>query len=70
MELWSNDAVRMQALMEAGASHSVVEELAQGHKINAIKACRMETGLGLKEAKEVVDRYERLLYRYEPWNTR
>ena len=70
VELWSDDAARMQALLEAGASPAVAEQIVQGNKINAIKACRIETGLGLNEAKHLVDRYESALYRYEPWDTR
>jgi hypothetical protein len=69
VELWSDDAARMQALLEAGASPAVAEQLVQGNTINAIKVCRIETGLGLKEAKDVVDRYDGALYRYEPWDT-
>lgn len=70
VDLWSEDAARMQALLEAGASPAVAEQIVQGNKIHAIKACRIETGLGLKEAKDLVDRYESALYRYEPWDTR
>jgi ribosomal protein L7/L12 len=69
VELWSDDAARMQALLEAGASHAVVEQLLQGNKLNAIKACRLQTGLGLKEAKDIIDGYDSVLYRYEPWDT-
>lgn len=35
-----------------------VEALARGDKIEAIKITRQHTGLGLKEAKELVDRHE------------
>jgi hypothetical protein len=66
VELWSDDASRMQALLEAGASPAVAQQLVQGNKINAIKACRDEMELGLTEATQVADRYERALYRYEP----
>jgi hypothetical protein len=69
VELWNDDAARMKALLEAGASPAVAEQILQGNKINAIKECRLETGLGLKEAKDVVERYQDALYRYEPWNT-
>ena len=69
VELWSDDTARRQALLEAGASPAVAEQIVQRHKINAIKVCRLETGLGLAEAKELVERYENTLYRYEPWNT-
>lgn len=70
VELWSDDAARMQAVLAAGASPAVAEQLVQGNKIAAIKACRLETDLGLKEAKDTVDQYEKALYRYEPWDTR
>lgn len=70
VELWSDDAARMKALLQAGASPAVAERIVQGNKINAIRECRIETGLGLKEAKDLVERYENALYRYEPWGTR
>jgi hypothetical protein len=70
VDLWSDDAARMQALLQAGASPAVAEHLVQGNKITAIKVYRRETGLGLKEAKDVVESYDRALYRYEPWDTR
>ena len=70
VDLWSDDAARMEALLQAGASPVVARRILQGNKINAIKECRLETGLGLKEAKELVERYQSALYRYEPWNTR
>lgn len=37
---------------------AAVEALARGDKIEAIKITRQHTGLGLKEAKELVDRHE------------
>ncbi|MHC9294100.1 ribosomal protein L7/L12 [Mycobacterium sp. LTG2003] len=40
---------------EAVASHMVRQLALQGNKIAAIKLLRDETGLGLKEAKDVVD---------------
>ena len=70
MERWSDDAARLEALLQAGASRAVAEQIVQGNMINAIKECRLETGLGLKEAKDVVDHYEDTLYRYEPRHTR
>lgn len=69
VERWSDDAARLEALLQAGASRAVAEQIVQGHKINAIKECRLETGLGLKEAKDLIDHYEDTLYRYEPWHT-
>lgn len=35
----------------------IVEEIIKGRKINAIKKIRMTKGLGLREAKEMVDSY-------------
>jgi ribosomal protein L7/L12 len=39
----------------AGPSGKVLELVRQGNKIEAIKAYREETGLGLKEAKDAID---------------
>ncbi|TDE94816.1 hypothetical protein EXU48_08445 [Occultella glacieicola] len=44
---------------EGGPSSRVADLLARGKKIEAIKAYREETGAGLKEAKDAVDRFER-----------
>jgi ribosomal protein L7/L12 len=44
-------------------SAGVVELVAQGKKINAIKLYRQETGVGLKEAKEAVEEVERGMVR-------
>jgi ribosomal protein L7/L12 len=41
---------------EMRASEAVRQLAAQGNKIAAIKLLRDETGLGLKEAKAIVDR--------------
>jgi ribosomal protein L7/L12 len=41
---------------EMWASETVRRLAAQGNKIAAIKLLRDETGLGLKEAKDIVDR--------------
>lgn len=41
---------------ETLASGTVQNLVMQGRKIEAIKALREETGLGLKQAKEIVDR--------------
>jgi hypothetical protein len=65
VEVWSDDATRLRALLQAGASPAIAEQLIRGKKINAIKVCRVETGLGLSEAKQVVNRYERALYHDE-----
>ncbi|CAM3732786.1 ribosomal protein L7/L12 [Occultella aeris] len=42
-----------------GLSPRVAELLARGKKIEAIKVYREETGVGLKEAKDAVERFER-----------
>ncbi len=39
----------------AAASEAVAEALRAGHKIEAIKIYRAETGAGLREAKEYVE---------------
>ncbi len=70
VELWSDDESRVRALRDAGASPDVADALARQGKINAIKAYRIETGVGLAEAKRAVDALESALYRYEPWNAR
>lgn len=41
--------------MEQELSPEVEQAIAAGRKIDAIKLVREETGLGLKEAKELVD---------------
>jgi ribosomal protein L7/L12 len=38
-------------------SNEVIQALKNGRKIEAIKLLRNETGLGLKEAKELVENY-------------
>ena len=49
-----------ETTMPAGAlSANVIEALRRGHKIEAIKLVREQTGMGLKEAKDAVDAYER-----------
>ena len=40
------------------ASQAVIDLVWQGEKIEAIKLLREETGLGLKEAKDIVDAIE------------
>lgn len=37
---------------------AVIDALQNGHTIEAIKLLRSATGLGLKEAKDVIDRYQ------------
>ena len=67
VEAWSDDASRLRALREAGASPAVAEQIILGNKINAIKAYREATGAGLKDSKDMIERYQEALYRYEPW---
>jgi ribosomal protein L7/L12 len=38
----------------------VVDALQKGSKIEAIRLMRVQTGLGLKEAKDAVDRYQQM----------
>jgi hypothetical protein len=40
---------------EQELSPEIYQQLASGHKIEAIKLIRAETGLGLREAKELAD---------------
>jgi hypothetical protein len=40
-------------------SRPILQELRSGNKINAIKLYREQTGVGLKEAKDVIDALER-----------
>jgi ribosomal protein L7/L12 len=44
-----------------GMSPAVYEQLVKGDKIGAIKQYRTETGLGLREAKDGVEAFERQL---------
>ncbi len=48
--------LRQQSYSGPGVSPAVVRLAADGQKIQAIKRLREETGMGLKEAKDVVDR--------------
>jgi len=45
---------------EGDLSVAAVAAMRRGNKIEAIKIVRAESGLGLKEAKDVVDAYERI----------
>lgn len=40
---------------EVWASTNVLNLVMQGRKIEAVKALRQETGLGLKQAKDIID---------------
>lgn len=59
---------KMRDFNEGGGCETMtieeLAELADGLKATAIKMIRTRTGLGLKEAKAVADRYERLLESY------
>ena len=43
-------------MTEEKLSEPVMQAVRSGRTIQAIKQLRMETGLGLKEAKEIIDR--------------
>ena len=43
-------------MIEEKLSESVMQAVRSGHTIQAIKQLRTETGLGLKEAKDIIDR--------------
>jgi len=47
---------RVEAMSATGASPAVVDALARGKQILAIKRYRQEHGVGLREAKEAIDR--------------
>lgn len=51
---------------EAQYSDAVLQAVAAGRKIEAIKRLREETGLGLKEAKAAIDR---LAHQHQPAGT-
>ena len=52
----------IQAVFDEGISDKWKSEavvlIKEGRKISAIKLCRAETGLGLKEAKDAIDQLE------------
>lgn len=53
------DLIKMQVEVRNGhiqAAGEVIQWLDAGKKVNAIKAIRMATGAGIKEAKALVDR--------------
>lgn len=47
---------RLERLTALGVSSQVAHYLANGERLNAVKAYRDETGLGLKEATSYVDK--------------
>jgi hypothetical protein len=48
-----------QTMPADALSANVIEALNRGHKIEAVRLVREQTGMGLKEAKDTVDAYER-----------
>lgn len=50
---------RAEAMSAAGASPAVADALARGNQIVAIKLYRQEHGVGLREAKEAIERLAR-----------
>jgi len=55
--LWQHN--KRMNYSDLNISDDVISAVGAGHKIEAIKILREETGLGLKEAKDVVDRLAR-----------
>jgi hypothetical protein len=51
--------------LDADPDAEVLDLLSRGRKIEAIKAYRERTGAGLKEAKDAVDRIEKLQFGLE-----
>ena len=43
-------------MTEEKLSEAVMQAVRSGHTVQAIKQLRAETGLGLKEAKDIIDR--------------
>lgn len=52
------DAEQAVQAIRAGTHQEVVDELRNGRKIQAIKAARRDTFLGLKEAKDLIEELE------------
>jgi ribosomal protein L7/L12 len=59
MEYKINLIARRLGIEDPGDSNPVLRELWKGNKINAIKIYREQTGVGLREAKDVIDALER-----------
>ncbi|WP_430593336.1 ribosomal protein L7/L12 [Humidisolicoccus flavus] len=53
---WAHEAAQQIQSSSSGASPQILDLVRQGKKIEAIKAYREQTGVGLREAKEFVDR--------------
>lgn len=59
MEYKINLIAKHLGMGDPGDSNPILRELWNGNKINAIKIYREQTGVGLKEAKDVIDALER-----------
>ena len=53
--------LRTSRLLQVGASPRVADLLARGDRLSAIKAYREEHQVGLREGKEQIERFERVL---------
>ena len=53
--------LRTSRLLQVGASPRVADLLARGDRLSAIKAYREEHRVGLREGKEQIERFERVL---------
>ncbi len=53
--------LRTSRLLQVGASPRVANLLARGDRLSAIKAYREEHQVGLREGKEQIERFERVL---------
>lgn len=52
---------RFAALISETDKARIIAMVEEGHKIEAIKECREITGAGLKDAKDMVDDYQKYL---------
>lgn len=48
--------IGIEVMTEEKLSEPVMQAVRSGHTIRAVKQLRAETGLGLKEAKDIIDR--------------
>jgi hypothetical protein len=58
--------LRTSRLLQVGASPRVADLLARGDRLSAIKAYREEHQVGLREGKEQIERFERVLRHIPP----
>lgn len=49
-------AYPLEPIPDGGVSQQILDLVRRGRKIEAIKVYREQTGVGLKEAKDVIDR--------------